>query len=204
MTVLCAQSMLMSAGGGGGITVTWNPADKNALIDLSNNNLTATRGSAVSENKAARATTSYNAGKYYFEIEVDVATASGLGGGLATSLFNVNTGDLYASTQSWVLFSLTGQPYHDSSAVGTALGEIPNGNRMMFAVDFDAGKIWMGGNGTFSGDPAAGTGERFTFTPNTALFPALTLYVEFSQLTGAFRAADFVHTVPAGFSPWDS
>lgn len=48
---------------------------------------------------------------------------------------------------------------------------------ILVAIDFDAGKIWFGTfNGsieTWYGDPAAGTGEAYSFTPNTPLIPAI-------------------------------
>lgn len=202
MAIIPAQGMMMS-GGGAALGVFWNPADKNALVVLSNNNLTATRGSAINEWKAARANVAYSTGKYYYELEVDDPLTNGVEGGFANATFNVNTGVLDSDPNAWALFSLDGQPYHNAVAIDSPIGAITAGQRMQFAIDFDAGKIWVGREGTFSGDPAAGTGERFTFTANTAMFPACALFLEFTVLTGAFRSDHFNFTPPTGYSAWD-
>lgn len=50
------------------------------------------------------------------------------------------------------------------------------GDYITVLVDFDAGKVWFAINGTvLEGDPNAGTGQSFSFTPNIGLVPAVTL-----------------------------
>lgn len=76
---------------------------------------------------------------------------------------------------------------------------------MMMAIDFDAGKIWYGLNGTWhnSGDPAAGTNPSQTFTANTTLHAAMSEAfagnVEHFKFNGGAA-----HSPPSGFSYWDA
>lgn len=201
------MSMIINSyafGGGGAPTVTWDPVNKNVLVLLSSLNLVATRDTPSSMSwKCAKATLIRSTGKYYYEVQVTNPLSNGVEAGFATASFNVATDVLDSSTQAWALFSANGQPYHNGSPVGTALGAVITGQVMQFAVDLDAGKIWVGKEGTFSGNPAAGTGERFTITP-VSLYPACALYLANTILTGRFRADMFSFAPPSGFSAWDS
>ena len=53
-----------------------------------------------------------------------------------------------------------------------------NNDIIMFALDVDARKLWVGKNGTWdgSGDPAAGTGEDASWTDDTGVSPMLMGY----------------------------
>lgn len=99
------------------------------------------------------------------------------------------------------------------------------GGVLLVAVDFDAGKIWFGWGtsfttesgsragtspvSTWAGDPAAGTGETFTFTPNTVLTPAISIKFRESGInsTGmvclATDPGQQFYGYPTGFSCWD-
>ena len=76
-----------------------------------------------------------------------------------------------------------------------------------YAVDFTAGKVWVGKNTTWlgSGDPGAGTNHAYTFTPATvgALFPASGATSSSVPTTTLLTAASqFEQAVPSGFSAW--
>ena len=60
--------------------------------------------------------------------------------------------------------------YVSSNNPLTGLKKCKQFDRLMVAIDFDAGKAWFGVNGRWSGDPEGGTGEAWTFTPNTELY----------------------------------
>lgn len=116
-----------------------------------------------------------------------------------------------------------------SSSCGVYMGYhvvVPSrGGVLLVAVDFDAGKIWFGWGTSFItesgsragaspvsnwvGDPAAGTGETFTFTPNTVLTPAITIKFRESEInsTGmvclATDPGQQFYGYPTGFSCWD-
>jgi hypothetical protein len=73
------------------------------------------------------------------------------------------------------------------------------------AIDFDAGKIWLGKNNTWysSGNPAAGTGQVGTFTQNLQMTPIVGC--QKSNTTGDsaqvlnFGQRAFAYTAPSGF-----
>lgn len=184
--------------------VTWNPADKNSALALSGGDLVAVRDSSGGGASWApvRATLARSAGKYQFRARFDAGASNSMEIGLANSTFNVATNSLDSTLNSWAMFSGTGDTYRDGTAVGTALGTIALTHWMDVAVDFDVGQIWFGIDGAFSGNPAAGTGARFTFTPGTPLFPAAQLYNASSQFTGAFSATD-IGALISGFSAWE-
>ena len=69
-----------------GSSTTWDPSNKGANVTLSNGNLTAVNGTGSWQ--TTRGTTSHSSGKYYFELEVVLATTgapNGWIGGLCTS-----------------------------------------------------------------------------------------------------------------------
>ncbi len=78
----------------------------------------------------------------------------------------------------------------------------------MYAFDENAGKLWIGLNGTWfnSGDPAGGTGEVAGSIVQSPLFPATSGYGTSSGNFQEFNFGQsaFAHTVPTGFLPLDS
>jgi hypothetical protein len=82
--------------------------------------------------------------------------------------------------------------------VGGAGSNIGAGQALQLAVDPVAGKIWFGFNGTWVGDPAAGTGEAFSGLP-AALFAMVIVYGANSKMT-LNLGGPFAHTPPAGFA----
>jgi hypothetical protein len=188
---------------------TWNPADAEAGgVTFSNGDLTAARSGAVGGTySSGRATTSRSSGKRYFEITADnIVSAVDFALGVATSGANVATYLGQAAT-SWGYYS-DGTVYTNDAAL-TTLSGYPEAGVAGCAIDLDAGQGWFcDETGSYgAGNPAAGTGAHFTFTPSTALFAAYTLFqsggVNLDQITANFGATAFTHTVPSGFLGWD-
>ena len=184
---------------------TWDPATAGSHIVLSNGNLTAT-GSAGGVNNSVRGTTSQNTGKWYFEIliggstfneQIGVATSalvgsSGLGGGSDNGSARPTDGST-AVASSFSLVNATGVTW-------------AAGDTMTFAVDFDAGKIWISKNSTWcaSGNPTSGTNPWATFTPNIRLFPAFsTASSTTDAATLHTSVSTIVYSPPTGFTLWD-
>lgn len=84
--------------------------------------------------------------------------------------------------------------YHNASAVAHSSGlTYSNGTLIDVYVDIDNGRAWWARNGTvISGDPAAGTGAMFTFTPGTPV----RVCADPTGETGRLR----IRTDPAQFS----
>jgi hypothetical protein len=188
---------------------TWNPDDLGANVALSGGNLTATKITVDTSYAGGRATSAKSSGKHSFECEVvavnafdneDYAAAA-----LATSAADLN--DWLGQAVTSVAYYADGTVYKGGSVAAT-LAPYVAGDMIGCHWDADTGKGWFTKNGVAaSGDPAAGTGEHFTFTAGAELFPAFTLYRTFGTpdaLTANFGATAFAHTPPTGFSAWDA
>jgi len=103
----------------------------------------------------------------------------------------------YSSTDSWaVLYTQSGYQttlYNGSSnTTSLDIGNLTDGDRIVVAVDIDAGKAWWGKfDGTTltwhnSGDPANGTNATATFTAGTAMTPAVSCYNNYGSATCNF------------------
>jgi hypothetical protein len=189
--------------GGAGASSTWNPSDKNAGIALTNANLTAanTGGSAYG---LVRSTSSKSAGKFYFEIHVDVAGASNFAVvGLCPSTTVLSGGYPGVDANGWGYYQQNGQKFH--SGAGTAYGTAWALNDVIgVAVDLSSGLIWFSNNNVWqaSGNPAAGTNPAYTGITGL-LFPAIGLYgPNGGTFTARFLAASQTYAPPAGFSAW--
>jgi hypothetical protein len=173
---------------------TWNPADKNGNISLSNGNLTAQK-TTNDANAVVRATISKDGatGYGYFEIEVDDPTVSpfaliGLAtSGLSLSSFPGSTSD------SWAYYQQTGEKYTNNT--GTAYGSPWDQIGDIVGILLYNGAIYFSLNGTFYGDPEAETGAAYTGLTGT-LFPALSLFRTGAQVTAAFNPADQAYSPP--------
>jgi hypothetical protein len=190
-------------GGGSGSTTTWNPADKTSInLVLSNGDLTASETVGTSE--AVRSTTGVSSGKHYWEIELDLLEsndAHGIrvtGDAIGTAVTSGTTCSLRADG---TLFASGGA----SSAGGNAPASYVTGDVLMFALDMDNGKLWIGKNGAWPGstNPATNTGHTFTSIPagthkayawsnNEASMDSIT--------TINCGATAFNYTPPSGFS----
>lgn len=177
------------------ICTTWNPADKHADITLSGGNLTATN---VNQWRSVRAILSKASGKHYYEVLIIDNTYMNVGlGTSAATLSNYPGWDAYGVGMSGHVGFYAGATF---TANGKSEIDYSNGDTVLIAVDFDAGKLWFGVNGVWcgSGNPAAGTDWTYSFTPGTALFPMVG--IQTASCTALFGATSFAYTVPSGFN----
>lgn len=180
-----------------GSAVIWNSSDKSGSMTLSNGNLTATDDVAPG---GIRALTGRSSGKHYLEFLVhNIGTSAEFG--LALSTFPLNSS---ANTNNGALGIQSGWAvYYNSTSVGT-LPNLANGNVVMVALDSSNGKIWIGRNGTWQGDPAAGTGQLVTAAAfaGALVYPSInTGWYGFSA-TLRTTAASFSYSIPTGFVSW--
>ena len=122
---------------------------------LSNNDLTATCGSAETQ---AYSSSSKSSGLWYWEISVDNGTDNNAWLGMG-----VNVNYWVGSTSSGGI-GINGSGQIANNTGGTTISSVSShvaGDIRMFALDADNKKLWIGKNGTWenSGNPAAGTGE---------------------------------------------
>ena len=160
---------------------TANPLHKrlDGTVTVSEGNLQISAGASYGGDNRFAGTTAVSSGKWYFEMLRTDAT--GLGNQTATGVFDADTAlssgnysgnptSSGAATNEWALtdrgVAVNGSTYTNLS--GT-VGTVTQNKVVQVAVDMDNKKIWFGIDNTFSGDPAAGSGEAFSNLPTTIL-----------------------------------
>lgn len=170
--------------------LTWNPADKNASITLSDGNKTATATAAF---QMVRGTIGKSSGKWYFEVTCTGALTFGTVG-IAQASSSLSS---FAGGETTSYGIATNFVY--TNFVSTSIdGTITAGDVVGVAVDLDAGKIWFAENNAWvnSGNPGAGTGAIYSGLSGTyypADSPGATSHSINSTLT---------YAPPSGFSVW--
>lgn len=184
-------------------TTTWNPADKNANVTLSNGNLTATGTTAQA---GARGTTSKlraSGGKWGLTFTV---SAGGFFVGSADSAAPLGS-PIVGSGGAHSLVRVSDAIYQGVTPIAGGLGTPSGGSIIDMLYDFTALKLWTrldGGlwNNSGTADPATGAGG-ITFT-STGLGASLFPYG--SDNVGGLTATlnGYAGGYPAGFRPWDA
>jgi hypothetical protein len=187
---------------------TLNALDKQANASLQQGNLEVLSSTADAQWKSVRSTIYTNTGKVYFEGTLTTVADGNWAVGLADETFAVGTSNAYVgnSAKSYSILGIGTAIYKynngSSSTLATGISQSAN-DVFMVAIDYDAGKIWLGRNGTWygSGDPSAGTNEAYSITANTNLTPAISAYrnVNSSVVSVNFGQRPFAYTAPSGF-----
>lgn len=173
----------------------------NYTLSNSDRTLTATGASFGT----ASTTVSRNSGKYYFEMLVVASAAPnandmtiGVTTGTGANRFPSQIGD---SANSWGYVAARGRYYHSSTNDGHST--CANGDVVMVAVDFTAGALYFGKNGTWndSSNPAAGTGAAYTSGVSGTVYPGASVF-NIGSLTFRGDAASQSYSPPSGFSAW--
>ena len=155
---------------------TWNPLTIGTRSGLTNGNTTLSSISAA-DLAGGDATMGITSGKYYWEIYIhDNGSGyiwSGLSSGYEGGGFYSGYSDVNGMTPGAIRLRNNGT-LDDSSAqddpdrwgtitlTSTGVSSYTDGDIMMYALDYDNKKLWIGKNGTFfnSGNPAAGSNQQ--------------------------------------------
>lgn len=169
---------------------TINPLDWGTSNDgtVKNGNLTLT-GGASTANKY-RGTIGHATMKFYFRCKVDTVTSGNPFVGIKNSEGAWGSASIGYNDVMGYSVSCSGALGQGTGAWGTAPFTYASGDYIDWAVDPVSGKCWVGKNGTWSGNPDAGTGALFTGLTGT-WFPAISSY---STSSGTM---DFVTPAPA-------
>lgn len=181
----------------------WSPIDRGDTgLDVTNGNLGYTISNAASG--FCRASFSASTGKFYWELTAGANWTASPQHGISP-VSAVNTGDATSGGGYGFESAATSRLFANGAATGNYGSQINSGDVLMIAVDFDAGKIWYGRNGSWfgspAGDPAAGTNQSQTISTGVTYAPMFgrdssnattTNYANFGQ-----RA--FSYTPPSGF-----
>lgn len=151
-------------------------------------------------------------GKRYFEITVTDASSSD--SGHLIGKMGVTRAGLVAHWQSYISGTGNAIEVADGDAAGTSDGYFPTWSSgspvMQFAVDLDAGTMWIGkdgswGSGSPAPDPANGIKPGFTGIVGPVT-PFVRYYALIPNTSVALRstAATFTYVAPTGFIPFGS
>ena len=133
--------------------ITWSPSDKGVNVNLSNNNLTATRIGAAIDDLGVRATEGKSSGKWYFEVFFPIQFYQIIGLASADQSVNFNMSNL-TPLESCRLFEthrgLKPNSVSDWSASYTT-GDESNNQTIGVKLDLDVGTLSFFRNGIFLG-----------------------------------------------------
>jgi hypothetical protein len=197
------------------VPTTLSTTDKQADLVLSNGNMTVTHSSANGW-RAVRATSGKSAGKWYFEIKNNangITTGDAMWGFMAAAdSLNSYPGNaaLSANSMGWQANNTPDSAKFKAGSLGSVAGygTVAVNGYAYFAIDFDAGKLWVKNSSAAGwaggGDPTLGTTPTFTFTPGTLLYPTIAAFSTGQQATVNFGATAFNASAPTGFAAWSS
>ena len=122
-------------------------------------------------------------GKWYWEIHAEGSTLTYPYFGITDQrqvLTNTTKGSFYSVAwgRAGTSVAMTGTNTYMGTITKENATSWTNNDIIMFALDVDARKLWIGKNGTWndSGDPAAGTGENASWTVDTGVSPSFMGY----------------------------
>lgn len=179
----------------------WDSSWKHASITLGSSDYTATGGTSF---QSVRSTTWYDTGKVYAEIKATVSLDCMVGLLDARQANTLYLGGGARGLGCW----LTNGMFPDSfTAVNapTVTGGSTGGTVIRFAIDFDAGKVWITRDANAfpgSGDPVAGTNPSYTFDPNARLHLGFSGNNAAAVGTLPANAGQFSYAIPSGFTAW--
>jgi len=184
---------------------TLNANDKNASLTLSNGNLNAISDATANWRSGGTTFGNFTSGKWYFEVTaVSIGASSYISAGWENSALthtNQNAGVGAGNFNSFGVLIATGlrQTKVNGSIFSSDTNANANNDVLMIAVDFDAGKGWVGKNGTWydSGNPSAGT-NPCTTAVSGGLMPVYQAY-NAGSLAANFGQRPFAYTAPSGF-----
>lgn len=193
--------------------VTWNPADKNSNITLSD-------GDTLAYNNGTASAWSVRATKYlsdanddaYFELLIEGAVLHGTGArvGLITSSIDLSSAvSLSTGSVGGVLFTPAGTALWED---GTDLGSVGIGSWnvvdevLCVAVKMSIGKVFFRlDGGSWTGDPVAGTGGFDIVASSVAPMVGPRRNTGQPDVPGVrllSLSSDFIQSVPSGFVPY--
>lgn len=188
-------ALLRALGAGGtppAVVTTWNPADKDATIALSNGNLTATKTSG--SDRGLRAVSSKSSGKWCLPVLIDSLTTPAIDIGLAKAAATLGS-YLGVDSAGWGYDSANGKVYHSNagSSYGTTFGP---GDVVEILYDADAGELRFTKNGTIQNGGAAAVSGL-----SGPLFPAVSIPTTGNGVT--IQNTRSSYAVSNGYSLWN-
>ena len=143
------------------VFATMNPIIPSSSVTFSNGNNTLTGSNSANYDQNNAGTLGVSAGKYYWEVKYATANANTNSSVGIAKLEGYRSDVNNTATSGYAVVRFDGQVYVDNVAGSpTYWGSNPvAGDIIMFALDMDNGKFYLGKNGTWenSGDPTSGS-----------------------------------------------
>jgi len=182
-----------------------NPLDINSSLTISGGNLNAISDATAAWRSGAMTFGNFTTGKWYYEVtanSIGASTYVSAGWELTTINHTTQVSGVGAATGNnfgVLINNALRQTKVNSATFSSDSNANANGDVLMIAVDFDAGKGWVGKNGTWydSGNPSTGT-NPCTTTVSGGMTPAFQAYNAGSLSFNAGQRA-FSYTPPTGF-----
>ena len=184
----------------GRIYARWNPSDANLAYTINANGTVQKTGGDA--NVSLRATQPKTTGKWYYELEFPDGLFGG-DGAVCLAAFDAQVLDTYpGGTPNSILMAPSNNYTAADFAFGTPLTTfIPNvASICSVAIDFAARKAWVRVNGTWNGDPVAGTDPAITWASSFPICIAQRLYYNTYRCVLNTGGKPFTYSVPAGFN----
>ena len=194
---LCTWNSVVTGTDG---STSWNV---NPILSEGNTKYT---GAGTEKQQYVIGTIAVETGKYAWRVKYVTGVANGYPAiGLAAINYPIgyDQGLFGADAYAWAMFTNdgggeSGKVNHNGS-LGSSLFTLSEGDYVDIALDLDNNKLWFGQNGTWSGDPAAGTGEAFN-SGLTGIGPIAPVVSGGSYSTTSVVELDITGvTLPTGF-----
>lgn len=192
-----AQSIAVSAA----VTAAyWDPTVKNAAITLSGANNETFTGAGSASWKSVRGVTGRGSGRHYFEMLNNVNSVLVMVG-ISDATPNLN-GYGGSDAHGWTTYGSTGNVYHSGAnkvCLPVWAGSGAHVVQLYYAADW--GMIFFGLDGTWVGDPVAGTGASYTGVSGV-LYPCGSPNSVGASMTLRQQNSEFAYAVPSGGLSW--
>ena len=189
----------------------WNQNDKHDLVELTNNDLTATilYAGDVYIHPAVRCALGVSSGKWYWEIYVDYCASQ-------TSAFSVGVGNIstpldtrFGMDEYGWCYRHSGSFYHDGTSISTGVYSYDTGDIVCIALDADEGKVWFAKNNSWQlgQDPGSNIGAIYTNLVGI-LYPIVSgrssMQGDIKNIISTFRVdeSEFSYPIPDGFKAY--
>lgn len=189
---------------------TFFPIDTGGDFTLSNGNRTVNRTAAGTKETNARGAIGKSAGKWYWEMVLDVRNTAACGIFVFDFLYSYMVNRSPSNSDLSIGLSnnnTNGGLFHNNVALTTQPATV-NGDIIQWCMDADTKQVWMkrstdaNWNGNASADPAAGVGGvSFAMLGAGPYYPQAFVRTNGGQVTSRFAAAEMTETIPAGFLP---
>jgi hypothetical protein len=193
------------------MSFTWDPNKCSSRIALSNGNRTATAINVSYTLHSVISNWSKSSGKWYWEIEKANPSSNYNSTGVCdqSPTTDFDEGTRSGWNESWSAYDYSGtlRMYHDGSYAQYSGNDPRNCSRLMFAIDIDTGRLWVGADGSWfnSGSPESDSNPIVTDASMETIISACfsPRYVG-DSVTCCFEASQQTYTPPSGFSALES